>query len=155
MITIRAMELDDVDKVFAMECRAHIEPWGFDIFYNCILAGFDCRVLELVDESSSQGTIVGYLVGRYNEQECHLLNLCVDPAMHGRGFGRFLMDDLIASLETKTNATILLEVRPSNNIALSLYNKLGFVHVGVREAYYDDGQGDKEDAWVLRKVVKE
>ena len=155
MLTIRPMALEDVDKVFAIECDAHLAPWGLDIFYNCILAGFDCRVLEFLDDSVGQAQIVGYLICKYNEQECHLLNLCVDNAKQGRGFGRFLMGEFIRSLEKQPVATILLEVRPSNKVALSLYKNLGFESIGVKEAYYDDGEGDKEDAWVLMKIVRE
>ncbi len=102
MLHTRKMEIEDVDNVFVIECSAHLEPWGLDVFYNCISAGFDCRVLQLVDDSSLHGKIVGYFVGRYNEQEYHLLNLCIAPTMQGQGFGRFLMDDLISSLEKKS-----------------------------------------------------
>jgi ribosomal-protein-alanine N-acetyltransferase len=42
-----------------------------------------------------------------------------------------------------------LEVRPSNAMALALYQSVGFVQVGVRKGYYQAEQG-REDALVLK-----
>jgi ribosomal-protein-alanine N-acetyltransferase len=43
---------------------------------------------------------------------------------------------------------MFLEVRPSNEIALSLYRSEGFVEVGYRRSYYR-GVNGREDALVL------
>ncbi len=91
MFKIRLMALEDVDKVFAIESNAHIAPWGLHVFYSCILAGFDCRILEVFDDVLTQGEMVGFLACKYNEKECHLLNLGVNTVMQERDFGRFLV----------------------------------------------------------------
>jgi len=46
-------------------------------------------------------------------------------------------------------AEAFLEVRPSNAIAIGLYESLGFEQVGTRRGYYQ-AAGGREDAAVLR-----
>lgn len=51
---------------------------------------------------------------------------------------------------------ILLEVRPSNTSALSLYQKLGYEQIGLRKNYYpaNEQTGAREDALVMAKSIK-
>ena len=46
-------------------------------------------------------------------------------------------------------AEAFLEVRPSNAIAMILYQSLGFEQIGTRRGYYQ-ALGGREDAAVLR-----
>jgi ribosomal-protein-alanine N-acetyltransferase len=43
----------------------------------------------------------------------------------------------------------LLEVRPSNTLAIALYLSMGFVEMGRRRNYYQ-ADGGREDALVLK-----
>ena len=43
----------------------------------------------------------------------------------------------------------LLEVRPSNTLAIALYQSMGFVEMGRRRGYYQ-ADGGREDALVLK-----
>jgi len=45
-----------------------------------------------------------------------------------------------------------LEVRPSNLIALNLYQSLGFKQAEIKKDYYNE-QGQIEDAILLKKVL--
>jgi len=47
---------------------------------------------------------------------------------------------------------LLLEVRPSNAVALAFYRKSGFVQIGVRRGYYPAGRNQREDALVMQKT---
>jgi ribosomal-protein-alanine N-acetyltransferase len=51
---------------------------------------------------------------------------------------------------------IILEVRPSNEAALQLYQRLGYEQIGLRKNYYpvDAINGLREDALVLAKSIK-
>jgi ribosomal-protein-alanine N-acetyltransferase len=42
-----------------------------------------------------------------------------------------------------------LEVRTSNEAAISLYRRFGFAPAGVRPGYYTDADGTKTDALVM------
>ncbi len=47
---------------------------------------------------------------------------------------------------------MFLEVRPSNTVAIRLYQSRGFAQIGVRRGYYQ-AVGGREDAVVLRKSM--
>jgi ribosomal-protein-alanine N-acetyltransferase len=51
---------------------------------------------------------------------------------------------------------IILEVRPSNLAALTLYKSLGYAKIGLRKNYYpaDSQTGSREDAIVMAKSIK-
>jgi len=48
---------------------------------------------------------------------------------------------------------VFLEVRPTNVLAIALYQSVGFVQVGLRKGYYLAEQG-REDALVLKLDLK-
>lgn len=58
-----------------------------------------------------------------------------------------MLDYMIKTCKIYDNIT--LEVRKSNNIAISLYKKYGFKEVATRENYYND-----EDGILMMLVVK-
>ena len=51
---------------------------------------------------------------------------------------------------------IILEVRPTNEPALALYQKLGYEQIGIRKNYYpaSTSNGQREDALVMSKSIK-
>ncbi len=147
---VRAMQSLDVDPVYSIEVVAHRAPWSREIIHDCILVGYDCRVLELQENASSK--IISYVIARYYANYCHVLNLCVAVAHQGQGHGGYLLQTLINTLQYPLIDTITLEVRPSNLSALSLYQKMGFTQIGIKENYYCDSMG-VEDAVILEKKV--
>jgi ribosomal-protein-alanine N-acetyltransferase len=74
------------------------------------------------------------------------MNVAVDPAWRGRGVARTLLDRLFTLTEDDTERGYTLEVRVSNQIAIHLYESLGFVATGVRRGYYTD---NREDALIM------
>lgn len=79
--------------------------------------------------------------------ETHLLDLAVDPSARRRGYGRALLERVIADAREAGGRVVLLEVRASNSVALTLYRSAGFFESGVRSAYYSD---NGEDAIEMR-----
>jgi len=78
--------------------------------------------------------------------EAHLSNIAVRESHRRHGVAEHL---LIAALDVaieRNAAFMTLEVRPSNAAAQALYEKCGFVEVGVRRGYYSD---NKEDAVLM------
>ncbi len=143
---IRAMTPEDLDAVMAVEVAGYPYPWSRGIFEDCLRVGYYCRVLEC------GGAPAGHLIISMGAGEAHLLNLCIAPAMQGRGFGRRLLGHALHAARTLGCGRILLEVRPSNWRALRLYQAAGFETVGRRRDYYPADHG-REDAIVLAKTL--
>lgn len=80
--------------------------------------------------------------------EATLFNIAVHPEHQRKGYGRALMEHLIAELEQRGILTLWLEVRASNQQAIALYQVLGFNEVSIRRNYYPTAQG-REDAIIM------
>jgi ribosomal-protein-alanine N-acetyltransferase len=76
-----------------------------------------------------------------------LLELASHPERRRRGVARALLDALIAHGRQNQKRLLLLEVRRSNQAAITLYESCGFQHTGVRRGYYSD---TAEDALEMR-----
>ncbi len=140
--TLRDMAAADIADVALVEAASYLFPWSEGIFRDCLRVGYCCRVLCCGDET------VGYCIISFGANEAHLLNLCVRPDLHGMGLGRHLLWHALERARDAGVKTMFLEVRPSNEIALSLYRSEGFVEVGYRRSYYR-GVNGREDALVL------
>ena len=118
-VFLRPMEREDVAAVGAIEQEAYAFPWSRGIFGDCLRAGHSAWVVE------EGGVIHAYSIMAVAAGEAHLLNLCVRPRCHGRGFGRVLLSQMLDLARARGAATMFLEVRPSNARALGLYPRPG------------------------------
>ncbi|HET9644417.1 MAG TPA: ribosomal protein S18-alanine N-acetyltransferase [Burkholderiaceae bacterium] len=140
----REMTLADLDRVVAIEAQAYSFPWSHGNFLDSLAAGYLAEVfLDPRDE------VIGYYVAMSGVDEMHLLNITISPAQQGRGHGRALLDHIVARARGCGALSLWLEVRESNLRARTLYDRYGFVQVGVRRAYYPAGHGTREDAAVM------
>ena len=87
-----------------------------------------------------KGEILGYLVGQLVFEMGDLFYIAVNPTKRGNGYGLKLMDKFISDAKCLLAETISLEVRVSNQPAISLYEKCGFLRASVRKNYYSDGE---------------
>lgn len=142
LASMRAMQGSDLEEVMKNELAAYEFPWTHGIFRDCLLAGYGCWVLE------RDGKIIGHGVLSVGAGEAHILNVCVAPRHQGRGHGRHLARRLIDLARWHRAERIFLEVRPSNEAALQLYESLGFNEIGRRPRYYPAHRG-REDALVM------
>ncbi|MGB1110549.1 MAG: ribosomal protein S18-alanine N-acetyltransferase [Gammaproteobacteria bacterium] len=139
---IRPMTADDVDAVMSIEVNAYPFPWTEGIVRDCLRVGYSCWVME------SLAGIHGYAFLSIVAEDCHVLNVCINPEFQGLGLGRELMRYLLEVAGQHGAERCFLEVRPSNGPARHLYRTLGFREIGHRKGYYPDDEG-REDAIVL------
>ena len=138
----RRMQPDDLDRVAAVEGLAYEFPWSRSIFNDCLRAAYECLVLVDANE------IIGYGVLSTGADEAHILNVCVEPSLHGKGHGRRIVRRLLDIARWHRAERVYLEVRPSNPRAIALYDSMGFNEFGRRPNYYPARKG-REDALVM------
>ena len=136
----------DLPVIVGIERRSYQFPWTEGIFLDCLRYGYSSWVLEM------DRCIIGYGVMSLAVQECHILNLCVDPDCRGQGRGRKLLGQLLMIARARNADTAFLEVRVTNVQALSLYFSEGFNEIGTRINYYPTLVG-REDAVILAKTL--
>ena len=78
--------------------------------------------------------------------EGEITNVAVAPVERCHGVGGMLLTELLKIAENKGVARIVLEVRASNDSAIRLYERNGFVQCGMRKGFYEF---PKEDAYVM------
>ncbi|WP_419418519.1 ribosomal protein S18-alanine N-acetyltransferase [Legionella sp. D16C41] len=151
MLTVRPMQFADIDEVYSIELKGHQAPWSRDIISDCVLVGYDCQVLE--EELENKKCVLGYIISRQTLTVYHILNLCIAPTRQGEGLGKYLLQASIDKLNDSAIDSIILEVRPSNQRAINLYQQFGFQKDSIKKSYYQDANG-QEDAWLLRKILR-
>jgi ribosomal-protein-alanine N-acetyltransferase len=143
LVKFRAMTPADVPAVGAIERASYPFAWSEGIFRDCLRVGYLCRVADV------DGDVVAYGVVAMGAGEAHILNLCVRSDLRGRSIGRQMLLLLLERARQAGMSETFLEVRPTNRLAIALYQSVGFEQVGVRKGYYQAENG-REDALVLR-----
>ena len=143
---LRPMLMDDIESVMQIETLVYPFPWTAGNFNDCLKSGYYACVLEDGHE------MVGYAVMSIGAGEAHVLNICVHPVHRGKGLGRALLHTLEDVAKSHQVDMLLLEVRASNKVAISLYESMGFNELGCRENYYPDHHG-REDALVMARQL--
>ncbi len=139
-LEIRPLAYADLPQVIAIERRAFTTPWSLAMF-----------VLELSKPSgvclaaTRGGRIVGYLVCSRYDTVWHVMNVAVDPRLVRQGIASTLLERLFAQADAP-GEQYTLEVRPSNEPAIGLYERFGFTTAGKRPGYYHD---NREDALIM------
>jgi ribosomal-protein-alanine N-acetyltransferase len=81
-------------------------------------------------------------------EEAHITILAVHPQYHRQGLGQALLYSLLKTAGDRGLERATLEVRNSNQGAISLYQKFGFKTAGRRPHYYQDNDEDALILWL-------
>lgn len=141
------MTEQDLVEVIMIENQVYPHPWSPGNFEDSIRSDYQAWVLR-----DAQAGLLGYFLLMLAVDEAHLLNISVRGDLHGRGIGRYLLDEVMQLAQRHLMTSVLLEVRPSNLRALAVYERYGFVRIGLRKKYYPAADGQREDAIVMRLV---
>ena len=74
--------------------------------------------------------------------EIHIATFATHPDFRQQGIGERLLSLVLQSAKEEGAVASFLEVRESNDTALNMYRKFGFVEDGRREHYYSDNGED-------------
>lgn len=141
MSMVREMRTEDVAAVAELERQIFTQPWSAQGFLDSISLP---NTIFLVAEE--QNRILGYIGMYLAVDEGEITNVAVDACERRRGIGAELLAEAKREAEGRGIARIVLEVRVSNQNAISLYEKSGFSTVGVRRGFYEC---PKEDAYIM------
>lgn len=139
------MQTSDLDEVLTIENDVYPYPWTRGNFLDSLYSGYLAMTLR-----DSADALVGYFLLMLAVDEAHLLNISVRRDLHGHGVGRFQLGRVMRIAAERGMASILLEVRPSNQRAYDVYCRYGFVEIGRRKGYYPAAGNTREDAIVMR-----
>ena len=93
------------------------------------------------------GQLAGYIAFSLVADEMEILNLAVHPNHRKLGLGTRLLEKTFDMCIRRGIKTSFLDVKASNEPAIQLYKKFGYVKIGIRKKYYPD---TKEDALLYR-----
>ncbi len=140
-IKIRQMRNGDLPQVLAIEVAGAATPWTRAMFQSELGRP---GTIDLVADRA--GDVLGFImVSRYADV-WHILNVCVREGQRGKGIGGCLLEELFEKASARPHLGFTLEVRVSNDSAIHLYRRKGFLDHGIRPGYYSD---NREDAMIM------
>ncbi len=140
MITVTALNQNNVEGVFLVEQACFSTPWSLASFQKDLTN--ENAVYFCIEED---GKVIGYVGMWESYGEGNINNIAVLPAYRRKGYAKLLLEHLISYGKEHQLTFLTLEVRESNEGARALYRKMDFVEVGVRKKYYER----REDAILM------
>lgn len=148
---IRRCDPSDIIPVMEINLKTLPEHYS-DYFYESLLAELPEAFLVAEVEKKLVGYImckIEYGFSNFKKlgfvKKGHVVSIAVLPSHRQKGIGKGLVEESIAGVKLKKADELYLEVRCSNNEAIRLYEKLGFIIKQRLKSYYRDG----EDAYMM------
>ncbi len=139
---IRPMKVDDLNRILELEHQLFTSTWKEEDFIYEIEENEFSFNYVLEDENK----IVGYGGVFIMYENSEITTIGIDSTYQRKGYGQYLLNYMMDVARSKQCEIMSLEVRVSNDKAISLYTKLGFEIVGIRKNYYEDNH---EDAYLM------
>ena len=136
------LEESDLDEVAEIEKQSFGTPWSKALFLE------ELRNPGLCTWFKASPGLAGYMGYWKAVDEAHITNLAVRPELRRQGVGKSLVGHLLEHAAARGCVRATLEVRPSNSVAIKLYEGFGFTPVALRPKYYLD---NGEDALIMWK----
>ena len=144
-MTVERMNATHVPQIAQLEKLCFSDPWS----EQSIASELENRLSDWF-VALEDGQVVGYVGSQTVIDGSDMMNIAVHPDHRRKGIAQALVEALETCLRNRDSKMLLLEVRDSNAPAITLYEKLGFLQVGLRKNYY---RNPKEDARILRKEL--
>ena len=132
-----------VPQIADLEKMCFHDPWSLNSIASEVSNKLSLWFVAVENEK-----VIGYVGSQTVLGETDMMNIAVHPDCRKRGIATLLITHLVDALAQQGSHSLMLEVRESNENAISVYRKLGFMDVGRRKNYY---RNPKEDALILRK----
>ena len=140
-VDVRTLRPGDLDAIEEIERRAYPTPWSRSMF-----AGELSKPSGICLGAFQGEDMLGYLIVARYVDAWHVMNVAVDEPFRGRGVASQMLEQLFERTDDDFERGYTLEVRVTNDTAIGLYRRLGFVETGIRRGYYTD---NREDALIM------
>ena len=141
-ITIGVATPEDIAYIANIEKACFSCPWSHNAILESMTAGTAFYIARIDNK------IAAYMGLSKIAGEGYVTNIAVLPEYRRKGVGKTLLQYVINDCENELEF-ISLEVRVSNDTAISLYNKFGFIEAGRRKRFYTHPD---EDALIMTKT---
>jgi ribosomal protein S18 acetylase RimI-like enzyme len=153
-VTIRLAEPHDAQPIAVMS-RDFIESglgWKYDAAR--VMRAIRDRETVAVVACDAKSAINGFAIMEFGDERAHLVLLAVRPSHRRAGIGQSLLDWLLESARIAGIASIHLELRAGNEAARRFYRAMGFYETVLVPGYYRSGEGRKEGALRMLRVLR-
>ncbi len=145
MYKISELTKEDINELFEIEKEIFADFWSQKLLNDILISKLD-KLFLLKYENK----IVAYINWRVVSDECELMKIGVLSSYRQKGLAKALLDEMFLHLFKVNIKQVFLEVRSKNKSAINLYNKYGFVDIGLRKNYYIN---PIDDAVLMRKDI--
>ncbi|MBZ0265460.1 ribosomal protein S18-alanine N-acetyltransferase [bacterium] len=133
---IRELTAKDIPHIAEAEVKCFPEDaWDESAIRESVLHPLSYSLVQM-----NNNVLSGYLISFVYAGEAHLFNIAILPKFRQRGYASELLSHWMNIITVMDARVVYLEVRHSNQAAISLYEKFGFRTVGVRTKYYSNGE---------------
>jgi ribosomal-protein-alanine N-acetyltransferase len=147
-VFIRQATPDDLSAIRKLEQQAETAAhWAEREYAALFAADAPPRIALVAVDENSTGSIHGFVIARCALEEWEIENVVVAPDRRRSGTASQLIRELLHIARDQAAASVLLEVRESNQAARQLYEKMEFKVVGQRKDYY---RNPAEDGLLLK-----
>ena len=124
----------DLDAVLAIELASFTNPWTRESIIWELEHSDVARIWVLREDRAPP---IAFCSCWLIFSELHIHTMAVHPEHRQRGFGRVLLEAVLGEAAREGARSATLEVRASNEPAIKLYERAGFVVRGRRTGYYE------------------
>ena len=146
-ISYNRLSLDDIDSILSIEQKNSHNPWSKNQLIESIL-----NQTNLCYSICINNQIIGFLMTMPAIDSADILNISINKSYQRKGYGKKLLHYLIKELRDRKISQLILEVRASNEAAISFYLKHDFEEVSLRKNYYMNNSkhpNQKEDGLIM------
>ncbi|MGL6043978.1 MAG: ribosomal protein S18-alanine N-acetyltransferase [Sandaracinobacteroides sp.] len=130
------------------------DPHFREAWTEAQFAGLLANSNAWLDLGCSGEKLLAFALCRQAFDEVELLLCAVDPAWRRLGIGKRLIERVAVHVRARGARRLFLEVRASNEAALSLYRGIGFSSDGRRPGYYRTATDESIDAMTLSLTLE-
>jgi len=155
--TLRNAREEDLEQIIRINRTALPENYPYYVFSELLRDYGDAFFVAEIE-----GDVVGYIMPRiewgFSEirhlpslvKKGHVVSIAVLEPFRNNGIGTNLLKASMEAMKDSYGADeVYLEVRVTNQVAISVYEKLGFKKVKTLRHYYMDG----EDAYLMAREL--